>query len=71
MRTIFPALACCVNSPTGAAVLLVAIGIFSLRWGPIDGLPTYAQALKDHGKLATSLPEIERRIVNSEVNRLY
>ena len=41
------------------------------RWGPIEGLPTYAQALKDHGKLSVDLPEIERRIVNSEVNSLY
>ncbi|MGD9884190.1 MAG: pyridoxamine 5'-phosphate oxidase family protein [Reyranella sp.] len=41
------------------------------RWGSIDGLPTYAQALKDHGKLSVALPEIEQLIVNSEVNRLY
>lgn len=41
------------------------------RWGPIDGLPTYAQALKDHGKLSTELPEIEQRIVHSEMHRLY
>ncbi len=41
------------------------------RWSPIDGLPTYAQALKDHGKLSVSVPEIEQRIANSEVNRLY
>jgi hypothetical protein len=41
------------------------------RWGSIDGLPTYAQALKDHGKLSTALPEIEQRIVHSEVHRLY
>jgi hypothetical protein len=41
------------------------------RWGPIDGLPTYAQALKDHGKLSVELPEIEQRIVHSERHRLY
>jgi predicted pyridoxine 5'-phosphate oxidase superfamily flavin-nucleotide-binding protein len=41
------------------------------RWGPIDGLPTYAQALKDHGKLSVALPEIERRIVQNEVHSLY
>jgi len=41
------------------------------RWGSIEGLPTYAQALKDHGKLAVEVPEIERRIVHSEVHRLY
>lgn len=41
------------------------------RWGPIDGLPTYAQALKDHGKLSITVSEMEQRIVNNEVNRLY
>lgn len=41
------------------------------RWGPIDGLPTYAQALKDHGKLSISVSEMEQRIVSNEVNRLY
>ena len=41
------------------------------RWGSIDGLPTYAQALKDHGKLSATLPDLEQRIVNSEVHRLY
>ena len=41
------------------------------RWGPIDGLPTYAQALKDHGKVSTALPELERRLVHNERHRLY
>lgn len=41
------------------------------RWGPIDGLPTYAQALKDHGKLSITVSEMEQRIVNNEVTRLY
>ena len=41
------------------------------RWGSIDGLPTYAQALKDHGKLSVAIPELEQRLVNNEVNRLY
>ena len=41
------------------------------RWGSIDGLPTYAQALKDHGRLSVGLAEIEARIVNSETHRLY
>ena len=41
------------------------------RWGPIDGLPSYAQALKDHGKLSVEVPEIERRIVHSEEHWLY
>jgi uncharacterized protein len=41
------------------------------RWGSIDGLPTYAQALKDHGKLSVAVSDLEQRIVNNEVNRLY
>lgn len=41
------------------------------RWGSIDGLPTYAQALKDHGKLSVAISDLEQRIVNNEVNRLY
>ena len=41
------------------------------RWGSIDGLPTYAQALKDHGRLSVGLAEIEERIANSEAHRLY
>lgn len=40
-------------------------------WGPIEGLPTYAQALKDHGKLSTDLAELEERVANNEENRLY
>ena len=41
------------------------------RWGSIDGLPTYAQALKDHGALADSLPSLEQRITDAEAHRLY
>ena len=41
------------------------------RWGPIDGLPTYAQALKDHTKVQTDLQELERRMANNETDRLY
>ena len=41
------------------------------RWGSIDGLPTYAQALKDHGRVSTALPELERRLVHNEKHRLY
>ena len=41
------------------------------RWGPINGLPTYTQALKDHGKLSAELPDIEQRILSSEMHRLY
>jgi len=41
------------------------------RWGAIDGLPTYAQALKDHGRLSTRLDELEKRTANNEAHRLY
>ena len=41
------------------------------RWGSIDGLPTYAQALKDHGNLSTTLQELEQRLAKSEMDRLY
>ena len=40
------------------------------RWGSIDGLPTYAQAMKDHGALESS--EILQAIVEyNEAKRLY
>ncbi len=41
------------------------------RWGSIDGLPTYAQALKDHGKLSDPLSDLERRMAYNESDRLY
>lgn len=41
------------------------------RWGPIDGLPTYGQALKDHARLPMPLPELEARLTYNETDRLY
>jgi len=41
------------------------------RWGAIDDLPTYARALKDHGRLSTRLDELEQRTANNEAHRLY
>jgi PPOX class probable FMN-dependent enzyme len=41
------------------------------RWGPVDGLPTYAQALKDHAKLQVDLQALEAGVAANEVNRLY
>jgi hypothetical protein len=41
------------------------------RWGSIDGLPTYAQALKDHGALADSLESLQERVERNETQRLY
>jgi PPOX class probable FMN-dependent enzyme len=41
------------------------------RWGSIDGLPTYAQALKDHANLPYPLSDIERNLAFNETDRLY
>ncbi len=41
------------------------------RWGSIDGLPTYAQALKDHANLPDPLSDLERRVASNETDRLY
>jgi predicted pyridoxine 5'-phosphate oxidase superfamily flavin-nucleotide-binding protein len=41
------------------------------RWGSIDGLPTYAQALKDHGNLPYPLSDLERGVASNETDRLY
>jgi len=41
------------------------------RWGPIDGLPSYAQALKDHGALDVSLDALQRGLERNETERLY
>ncbi|MBV8575803.1 MAG: pyridoxamine 5'-phosphate oxidase family protein, partial [Acetobacteraceae bacterium] len=40
-------------------------------WGSIDGLPSYAQALKDHGALADSLESLQERVERNETQRLY
>ena len=41
------------------------------QWGSIDGLPTYAQALKDHGEMDMPLSDIEARMAYNESDRLY
>ena len=41
------------------------------RWSSIDGLPTYAQALKDHGALSESLESLQERVERNETQRLY
>ena len=41
------------------------------RWAAIDGLPTYAQALKDHGNMPDPLSDLERRVAFNETDRLY
>jgi PPOX class probable FMN-dependent enzyme len=40
-------------------------------WASIDGLPSYAQALKDHGKSQQELRVFEQIVINNEANRLY
>ena len=40
------------------------------RWGSIDELPTYAQALKDHGAMADSLEDLQARVERNE-EKLY
>ena len=41
------------------------------RWASIDGLPTYAQALKDHGNLRDALSFLEGQVAFNETDRLY
>lgn len=41
------------------------------HWGSTDGLPTYSQALKDHGDMDMPLEEIEARMAYNETGRLY
>jgi len=41
------------------------------QWGPIDGLPTYAQALVDHAALDTPLDQVEWMMNFNEEHRLY
>jgi PPOX class probable FMN-dependent enzyme len=40
------------------------------RWGPVDGLPTYAQAIKDHAASADTVETIQARIDHND-ERLY
>jgi PPOX class probable FMN-dependent enzyme len=41
------------------------------KWGSIEGLPSYAQALKSHGNLTNDLADLEERVAHNEANRLY
>ena len=41
------------------------------HWESIEGLPTYAQALKDHGELPDPLDDLEQRMASNETDRLY
>ncbi len=41
------------------------------KWGPVDGLPTYGQALKDHASLQSPIELINEVMDDNEKNRLY
>ena len=41
------------------------------EWGSIDGLPTYGQALKDHGNLSDPVEDLEAIVARNEAERLY
>jgi hypothetical protein len=40
-------------------------------WGPVEGLPTYGQALKDHGDLPDPIEDLEAMVAYNETDRLY
>ena len=41
------------------------------KWASIEGLPTYAQALKDHGEMPDPLEELEKQVMRNETEWLY
>jgi PPOX class probable FMN-dependent enzyme len=41
------------------------------EWGSIEDLPTYAQALKDHGDRPDPLSELAHKMARDETHRLY
>lgn len=41
------------------------------KWGSIEGMSTYAEALKDHGAMDMPLEDIEARMAYNESDRLY
>lgn len=41
------------------------------EWASVEGLPSYAQALKDHGAMPDQLEELEAMVVRNETDRLY
>lgn len=40
-------------------------------WGPIEALPSYAPALKDHGEMPEPIEYLEKRMAFNETDRLY
>lgn len=41
------------------------------HWGSIEGLPTYAEALKEMGQMEMSLEDVEARMAYNESDRVY
>jgi uncharacterized protein len=41
------------------------------KWGPVDGLPTYGEALKDHANLQSPIELINEAMDDNEKHRLY
>ena len=41
------------------------------NWAPVEGLPTYGQALVDHGNLSRTYEEMQAGVISNEENSLY
>jgi PPOX class probable FMN-dependent enzyme len=41
------------------------------EWGSTEGLPSYGQALKDHGELPDLVADLEGKMARNETDRLY
>jgi hypothetical protein len=41
------------------------------KWESVEGLPTYAQALIDHGKLSVSVGDMQAGLERNAVEALY
>ena len=41
------------------------------NWASVEGLPTYGQALVDHGNLSRSYEEMQAGVISNEENSLY
>ena len=41
------------------------------QWASIDGLPSYAQALKKHGEMPDRIEDLEEMVVRIEIDDLY
>ena len=41
------------------------------KWGSVDGLPTYGEALVDHGKLSIAVDELDEGPREHEATTLY